>query len=160
LIDLSSAVYLSPEEFKHAAYKGEVKTPAFTVENVAAAIRNKVEELKAKRIVIDSITALMIHTTDQATRRRNMAHLFRALLETGCTCLVTSEINVARLEHEFQLEEYLAQGVILLQALVKGNAFTRIIQVEKMRGTNHDTQPRPYNLTDEGLIVFSKEIAL
>jgi len=160
LIDLSSMVYLSAEEFSDAVHRGEVKAPEYTVDNVTKMIRTKVEELKAKRIVVDSVTALMIHTASQAARRRTMAHFFNFLLDTGCTSLITSEKSAARLVDELHLEEYMAQGVILLQSIVRDDELTRTVRIEKMRGVNHDTQPHPYRITEKGIAVFQDEKVL
>jgi len=33
----------------------------------------------------------------------------------------------------------------------------RVIQVEKMRGTKIDRQPRPYRITEKGIEVYPKE---
>ena len=56
-----------------------------------------------------------------------------------------------------QDEEYLAHGVILMQTIQVGKTLARAIQIEKMRRTAVDNQPKPYRITDDGLEVFSKE---
>jgi len=33
----------------------------------------------------------------------------------------------------------------------------RVVLIEKMRGIEHDTQPRPYTITKQGIQVFAKE---
>lgn len=154
-LNLSSMAYLSPEEFHRVAYG--VKVPEFTVESTVATIKRKAEQIRAARIAVDCITSLSLHEMEEARKRRNVAHFFRGLHETGCTCLVTMEARQATLEREFQVEEYLAEGVIVLQTLVKASQLVRVIRVEKIRGTSHDTQPRPYRITSHGIEVFPSE---
>ena len=80
----------------------------------------------------------------------------RELKTTGCTNLLISELRGTGIEREHQFEEYLAQGVILLRTFLKENRLIRVFQVEKMRGLAIDNQPRPYQITDEGIEVFPK----
>ncbi|MFQ5710187.1 MAG: RAD55 family ATPase [Candidatus Geothermarchaeales archaeon] len=158
LIDFSPVIYLSPQEFKKTVYG--VEMPEFSIESATEMIKTQVDGLKAERVVVDPITSLIIQVPEVSKRRRNIAHLFKALLETGCTCIVTSESRAALLEREPQVEEYLAQGVILLQTIRKGDQLVKAIQIEKMRGVAHDTQPHPYYITNEGIKVFPKEKVL
>jgi KaiC/GvpD/RAD55 family RecA-like ATPase len=56
-----------------------------------------------------------------------------------------------------QLEEFLAHGVIIMQTIAAGRTMERTIQVEKMRETQIDRQPRPYRITEKGIEVYPKE---
>jgi KaiC/GvpD/RAD55 family RecA-like ATPase len=156
IIDLSPLVYLSRKEFKKSMLGVQVEKVA--IESVVKIVKDKVEELKAKRVAVDSITSLMIQEPNLVERRREIANLFKGLSEIDCTYLVTSEIHTTALERELQVEEYLAQGVILLQTIRRTrDQFFRVIQIEKMRGTAHDTQPHPYHITENGIKIFPKE---
>jgi KaiC/GvpD/RAD55 family RecA-like ATPase len=155
IIDFSTLAYLSREDFKKAMLR--VQIPKFTIESVVDKVKLKVKEIAAKRLVADSITSLMIQEPDANERRREIAHLIRGLSETDCTCLVTSELRTTALERELQVEEYLAQGVILLHKIAREGQVLRIITIEKMRGTDHDTQPHLYTITKDGIKVFPKE---
>jgi len=61
------------------------------------------------------------------------------------------------LERQFQLEEYLSQGVVLLHTMIHEGNIVRGLQVEKMRGIGHDEQLRPYQITQTGIEVFPKD---
>jgi KaiC/GvpD/RAD55 family RecA-like ATPase len=158
MVDLSPILYLSPVEFKKAV--SGLKAPEFTIESVTTAIKNAVRLLKSKRIVVDGVTSLLVQEPDPTLRRRDIAYLFNALLETGCTCLLTAEIKAAALARDFQLEEYMAQGVIVMQTMERGGQIINVIQIEKMRGIDHDRQPHPYFITGKGIEVFPKEKVL
>ncbi|MFH0848473.1 MAG: ATPase domain-containing protein [archaeon] len=156
VVDFSPVVHLSPQDFKKAA-RGTLKMAEFTIETISYAIRERAKEMGAKRIVVDPMTSLSIMEPDKAKRRRNMVHLISALLDTKCTSLVTSEVRHDALVRQFQFEEYLAQGAIVLETIFKGGEMVRALHIEKLRGVAHDTQPRPYRVTNRGIVVYSKE---
>jgi KaiC/GvpD/RAD55 family RecA-like ATPase len=86
-----------------------------------------------------------------------MLMLFDALSSSGATCLVTSELRTSMLARRFQLEEYLSQGVVLMRTGIHEGNVVRAVQVEKMRGIAHDTQLRPYLISQNGIEVFAKD---
>ncbi len=90
-------------------------------------------------------------------RRRALLLFFDALIESGCTSMVTTELRTSMLERSFQLEEFLSQGVILLHTTIQEGSVRRAIQIEKMRGIQHDAQYRPYQITSNGIEVYSKD---
>ena len=157
ILDLSKIVYLSREAFRKTAFGAD--SPKLTIEAVVAAIKNKVSNVE--RLVIDGITSLSIQQSDPADRRREIAYVCESVLELGCTCLLTTESQSGSFDvltpTEFQVEEYLTHGVILLRNVVTGNRLARVIQITKMRGTSQDRQPRPYHITDDGIKVFPQE---
>lgn len=155
ILDLSSLIYLTPEEFQKTAYG--VNIPEFTILSVLQIIKDNVLEIKAQRIIVDSITSLSIFEIDEAKKRRNLAQFFKGLREMNCTSIVTAETNVANSDREYQLEEYLADGVLLLNLLIKKDYIVRSIMIEKMRGISHDTQPKLYSITDDGFVIYPKE---
>jgi KaiC/GvpD/RAD55 family RecA-like ATPase len=61
------------------------------------------------------------------------------------------------LARRFQLEEYLSQGVVLMRTGIHEGNVVRAVQVEKMRGIAHDTQLRPYLISQNGIEVFAKD---
>ena len=51
----------------------------------------------------------------------------------------------------------MAHGVLLLTTVRVGSTLARCIQVEKMRETMIDMQPRPYKILPNGIEVYPKE---
>ena len=154
-LDLSSLIYLTSEEFQKTAYG--VNVPEFTVLSALSIIKDNVKEINAKRVVVDGVTSLSIFEADEAKKRRNIAQLFNGLRELGCTSLVTTESGVAQGFRGYQVEEYLADGVLLLRLDPIKDHLIRSIIVEKMRGISHETQPRLYSLSDEGFVIYPNE---
>jgi KaiC/GvpD/RAD55 family RecA-like ATPase len=122
-------------------------------------IKGTVEKIDAKRIVIDPMSTFIFQYPDISERRLAVMDMLAALrVQKSCTSLIVMDLRAATLEREYQLEEYLTQGTILLQTVSQPETgLTRVVLIEKMRGIEHDTQPRPYIITKQGIQVFAKE---
>ena len=77
-----------------------------------------------------------------------------ALKNVGATCLITSEAMTIGVERQVQPEEYLSHGAILLERLKTGE---RAVNILKMRGTEVDTAPRPYQIGSTGIEVYPNQ---
>lgn len=128
----------------------------FRLVKLLEAIRKGVEEVDAKRVIVDPLTMFILQFPDEIERIYAMRDLMRELKKTGCTNMLISELRGTGVEREHQFEEYLAQGVILLRTFLKESRLIRAFQVEKMRGLAIDNQPRPYQITDNGVEVFPR----
>jgi len=126
----------------------------FKLIKLLEAIREGIDEVQAKRVVIDPITIFTFQYPDEVERIYAMRDLIADFRKTGCTNLLISELKGTGMEREHQFEEYLAQGVILLRTVMKDSKLTRMFQVEKMRGLEIDSQPRPYKITNSGIEVY------
>ncbi len=129
----------------------------FSIMTLSQAITREVSRLRPARIAVDSITSLMIQYPEIVKRRTAIFELVGALVATGATCIMTSELKSVGLRRSLEMEEFLAHGVILLQSLRVGSSLTRMLQIEKMRETACDTQPRPYRITEKGIEVYPGE---
>ncbi len=131
--------------------------PELTLKDLIRTVSRVVEEEKIQRIVVDPVTSIMLRYEKPSSRRKAMLMLFDALAATGCSSLVTTELRTTMLYRQFQIEEFLSQGVILLHSRLHEGNVVRAIQIEKMRGIPHDMQWRPYQITAEGIEVFPKD---
>ena len=147
------------------ANPGEVKIGGLTVGrqdfsllSLLDLIRKNAKSISARRIVVDPVSSLIHQYPDETLRRKAFLDLVDALAETGTTCILSSELRTVGLKgRTLQLEEYLVHGVVLMQTIEAGRAMERIIQVEKMRKTQIDRQPRPYRITAKGIEVYPRE---
>jgi circadian clock protein KaiC len=126
----------------------------FRLIKLLEAIKRGVKEVNAKRVIIDPLTIFTLQYPDEIERIYAMRDLMRELKRTGCTNLLISELRGTGLEREHQFEEYLAHGVILLRTFLKDSRLIRVFQAEKMRGLAIDNQPRPYEISTNGIEVF------
>jgi len=129
----------------------------FNLATLTEIIRKNADQINAKRVVIDPITALTFQYHDVSERRTAVLDLFEVLNGLGTTNLITTELRGVTLERKIYPEEFLAHGVILLHAFVHNMEIVRGIQIEKMRGIAHDNQIRPYEITKRGIGVFPHE---
>lgn len=156
-LDASPIRYL-PAEIKVG--KINIGRKEFSMATLIDMISASVKEIGAKRIVIDPITTLVFQYDGTVAQRNALVELMEALADTGATCIITTELRRPGFERNVDYEEYLAHGVILLQQLQVGKSLLRVIQIEKMRKTPVDNQPRPYRITETGIEVFPRESVL
>ena len=131
----------------------------FKLVKLLEAIKQGVEDIQAERVVIDPVTMFMLQYPDETERIHAMKDLIVELRKTDCTHLMISELRGTGMEREYQFEEYLSQGVILLRTIQKSNQLIRMLQIEKMRGVDADTQPRPYEISEQGIEVYPNLMA-
>ena len=131
----------------------------FSLISLLEVIRSNAKAIDARRIVVDPISLLIFQYLNEAERRKALLDLVEALAETGATCLLSSELRrVGTRGRSLQVEEYLVHGVILMQTITReGKPGDRIIQVEKMRETMIDREPRPYKITEKGIEVYPRQ---
>jgi len=131
--------------------------PELTLKSLVTVVSRVVQEEGIQRVVVDPITALALRYIDPSKKRRATLFFFDSLIDTGCTSLVTTELRTGILNRSFQVEEFLSQGVVLLHTIVHEGNVIRALQIEKMRGIQHDTQLRPYQISKNGIEVFPKD---
>jgi len=151
LVDGSQSVYRFGEETRR-----NYDSSKPVVSQIASQIVAEAESFGACRLVIDPITSAIIHQRFPTDKRLEILELMKSLRKIKCTSVITSESSSPS-EDEFFVEEYLADGVIILAQTLRNFVVTKTIRVEKMRGTRHDDQPRKYEISDKGLVAFNTE---
>ena len=149
-------VNVSPVRAKTSEKTGlmQLGMKEFKLVKLLEAINQGVDDVQAKRVVIDPLTMFMLQYPDDTERIHAMKDLIVELRKTDCTHLLISELRFTGMEREYQFEEYLSQGVILLRTIQRSNQLVRMFQIEKMRGVDADTQPRPYEISEQGIEVY------
>jgi circadian clock protein KaiC len=132
----------------------EIGMKEFRLMKLLEEIKKAVEEVNAKRIIVDPITIFSLQYPNEIERIYAMRDLIKGLKRIGCTNLLIAELRGTGIEREHQFEEYLAQGVILLRTTRSKNRLVRVFQVEKMRGLAIDNQPKPYEISSMGIEVY------
>ncbi len=128
------------------------------VETMSTSIRDKIEEINAKRLVIDSITVFLMFLGATYKARKELFELITNLNKLGCTTLLTAEIPHG--ENKLTLlgiEEFVADGIIKLDMIRVGVSFRRSLTVLKMRGTRHDMKIHPFDITEKGIVIYPAE---
>ncbi|MBS7657651.1 MAG: ATPase domain-containing protein [Candidatus Bathyarchaeia archaeon] len=156
---LDATPFRQPKKVEEESFIQETFMPLkLTLKGLITTIQKMVKEEDIQRIAVDPITALTLRYEKPYKKRRAILAFFDALTNSGCTSIVTSELKTSMLERSFQIEEFLSQGVILLHSVIHEGNVIRAIQIEKMRGVDHDPQIRPYKITSNGIEVFPRDI--
>lgn len=117
-------------------------------------ILGEISRLKAKRLVIDSVTALTSALSDQIDVRHLIHLLYRFLKEINCTTIIISDIPYGSPSIGSGVEEFIADGIILMTTEYnEKRELERNLRILKMRGTNHSTKIHDYKITEHGVIV-------
>ena len=123
------------------------------IEEIIIVIRNMVDRMQAKRVVIDSITAIL-YKLDGPDAIRNFIFRFgKALSSLGATVLLISEAGNEPLT---RLEEFIADGIIAMSSHLGGNSRVRQLEVTKMRRTNYRSGPVIFDITEDGFMIYPK----
>ena len=111
------------------------------------AIEDAVEKIKAKRVVIDSITAFALLSKDELSERESCLALFNLINKWGCTALLTSEHEPGDSEKRVSAPlEFEVDSIILLDNLPKKNKRERTLEILKMRGAKHSNKIFPIDI--------------
>jgi KaiC/GvpD/RAD55 family RecA-like ATPase len=120
-------------------------------------LSNKIDKEKIKRVVIDSISLTGIYYRDEYSTRKYIYKLISSLKKRNITCLLTSEIpENEKVLSKTGVEEFVCDGVILLQFLGLGGKYERGLTIRKMRWTNHTQEIHPYKIVKGKGIVLGK----
>jgi len=129
----------------------------FSHEDVVALVKGLVELVKetgARRLVIDSVTGILLHVKAKELIRDFMSRLCRKLSEAGCTSIFVSEIPPGESHYSsFGVEEAVADGIIVLGNVDQRGYLLRTLHVVKMRGTPHSRSKYAIDLTQYGMII-------
>ena len=89
-----------------------------------------------------------------------MFNISLVLQKMKCTSMLVSEIvpGTPGLSRS-GIEEFIVDGVVVLYYKRVNSAFSRAIQVWKMRGTKHSEKLHPYKIGNNGIEVYPKEEA-
>jgi circadian clock protein KaiC len=129
------------------------ETGEYDLEGLFVRIQHAVEEVGAKRVVLDTIESLFAGLPNPGVLRSEIRRLFRWLKDRGLTVVVTGEKGEGTLTRQ-GLEEYVSDCVIFLDHRVTGENSTRRVRVVKYRGTTHGTNEYPFLIDATGISIL------
>jgi circadian clock protein KaiC len=129
------------------------ETGEYDLEGLFLRLGHAIDEIGAKRVVLDTLEALFSALPNEAIIRAELRRLFRWLKEKGVTALITCERGQGTLTR-YGLEEYVADCVILLDHRVQNQISTRRMRIVKYRGTSHGTNEYPFIIDNKGFSVL------
>ena len=126
------------------------ETGEYDLEALFIRLAFAIEQVGAKRIVLDTLEALFAGLPNHMILRAELRRLFRWLKDRGMTAVITAERGEGTLTRH-GLEEYVSDCVILLDHRVEDQLTTRRLRVVKYRGSSHGTNEYPFLIGEHGI---------
>ena len=121
-------------------------------------IMDAISSLRAKRVVIDSLTSIGQMIEGEFERKQSIIKMINWLRKSDCTSLMTAEAEQEPTRYSRSgVLESVVDGVIVLYSFRRGKTRIRALEVLKMRGTNHMMNLVPYNI-DKGITLQPHQV--
>ncbi len=120
-------------------------------EHLTKFILNSIKKIKAKRIVIDSISILGMQYSDKFYMRQGLQGMIQSFENFDVTSLLISEFSE---NNETPIEWFVTSGIIQLDNQIIDNKMKRTIKITKLRGIAHSEQVHSLELGSNGLYVY------
>lgn len=132
-----------------------IETGDYDLEGLFVQMGFAIDQVNAKRVVIDGIETLFSYYSKASIIRKELRRLFRWLKDKGVTAIITGEHGEGgeRITRH-GIEEYVSDCVILLDQRLAEQISTRRLRILKYRGSVHGTNEYPFLITDQGISVL------
>ncbi len=146
---------------------GQIKILSIPASSISTStireIIQKINQIKAKRIVIDSLSTLAINTPSTYSHVNEMNEYtikrfvyaftdeLRQLKNT--TSLLISQVTNEKQLSRDTISEFICDGVINVIYESMGGEFSRSLMIRKMRQVKHDEDIHPLEISKKGLVV-------
>ncbi len=117
-----------------------------------------IEKVKAKRIVIDSVTSFALLYEDELTKKEAALALFELINKWNCTGLLTSQDD-SRESHAISAAlEFEADSIIIIYHYKHKGIRKRAMEILKMRGTRIPEKTFDLTITNKGISIDPKKV--
>ncbi|MEM0350293.1 MAG: KaiC domain-containing protein [Archaeoglobaceae archaeon] len=127
-------------------------------ERIESDLPELIRNLKVSRLFVDSISVLETLFNDSG-RYQILSTLRRIIKSAGITAIITSEADkFIPTSSKYGILEYICDGLICLKMVRKSELDepTLGLEVVKMRGIAHLRKPKPYVITNKGIVVYEE----
>jgi circadian clock protein KaiC len=126
-------------------------------EGLVKLLQNLLEFTGAKRLAVDSLTAVGLYYEDSPGRLRRELFKFAGFLkESNVTTLLITESLEGQQLTRYGIEQFVADSFIVLGLEDVKGELRRTITVRKMRFTKHDTMKHPMLITSSGINISAE----
>lgn len=126
------------------------ETGEYNLEGLFVRLQLAIDQVGAKRVVLDTIESLFSGFTNEGILRSELRRLFRWLKNKGVTAIITAEQGKGTLTRH-GLEEYVADCVMLLDHRIMDQISTRRLRIVKYRGSVHGADEYPFLIHENGI---------
>ncbi|MCX6801466.1 MAG: AAA family ATPase [Candidatus Diapherotrites archaeon] len=130
----------------------------FDLDKLLLELMKAIKKIRAKRVVIDSIPALGINFENEHEVRKAILKTIYFLSRAGVTTMLTTEVEEgSKRFSKYGVEEYVADGVIMLHYMGIGTQSNRTMHIRKMRATKPSEDLHPMEITNSGIKIHKVE---
>lgn len=135
--------------------EGQEVVGNFDLSALIERIQYAIRKYKAKRVSIDSVTAVFQQYEGASVVRREIFRLVARLKQIGVTSIMTTErVDEYGPVARYGVEEFVSDNVIILRNVLEGERRRRTMEILKLRGTTHMKGEYPFTLTKNGINIF------
>ena len=139
-----------------------VQKPIATLKGGLSSIKGLMEAIKKyniKRVALDSLIFFeYLYPRFDGNRmefRRQVLIFMQQMRKAGVTFLVVSERSITDFDRlEYDMMDFVFDGIIMLSRIRKGSYFERVVTVAKMRGQDHSLDVYPLTIGPDGMKVL------
>lgn len=114
-------------------------------------ILDSIDEIKAKRILIDPITPLTLLHTEELAKRESIDAVFKTIKKWDVTLFLIGEKNKEDLFLYHKVD-----SIIELNLEKNHNSIKRTIEIVKMRATKHSETINLFQITENGIYIMKR----
>jgi circadian clock protein KaiC len=126
-----------------------VKAGEFDLVGMLSVLKQKADEIHAKRIVFDGLDVLLGLLDDPAAERREIYRIRDWLSKTGLTGIITQKVGGFEADQRYSFLQFMVDCVVVLRHQVVDGAAFRNLRVMKYRGAGFSGDEFPITLTQE-----------
>ncbi|MBU6997946.1 MAG: hypothetical protein HXS41_11905 [Theionarchaea archaeon] len=119
------------------------------------------DRILPERIVVDPITIISFAVRDAYESRIAILRMAGVISSMSSTSILISEANEMTGIPFFPIEEFIADAVLRM-AVQQGDMakeFERMMQIRKLRGSDHERRWIRYSITEEGIVGIGADVA-
>jgi circadian clock protein KaiC len=133
----------------------DTRATDLSVDEVTTLLIEEIRRTKATRVVIDSLSGfeLAVAPTFRSDFRESLARLVAALLTTGASVVMTSELEDRYIDLRFSPygTAFLTDAIIVQRYIEVGSRFQRMLAVVKVRANDHSNELRLFHIDNDGI---------
>lgn len=134
-----------------------IPQPDIVVESHIFMIRERVAAMKAKRVVLDSVSVFLHKIKDPQVSREKMFHLCTIVQNAQAVGFFATDIPYGSPAiSRFGVEETVVDGVVILSSTAEGLERQRYIEVYKLRNTAHLKGRHNMTIGPGGVSIFPR----
>lgn len=147
IITNAKAIGFDPEKRIKEKKLKIIRYDPFRLQDIIDMLKTNVAEISAKFVVIDSISALLMHIHEESEIRRIILEIIHTLRSRNCITILISESIDQEHTSRFHVEEFVVDVVIVL----KKSETSRLIRITKCRATKHELKDVLFTVSSSGV---------